>query len=88
MDLIVDQVMQLEVVHIADRDLAGELLAGTAIVNGGLAVVGQIDLGEINDVAVLTHQAEQLGRILGGVLAVPLLAGLGEAVTQVGFVGA
>ena len=50
MDLIVDQVMQLEVVHIADGDLVGELLAGTAVVDGGLAVVGQVDLGEVDDV--------------------------------------
>ena len=28
MDLIVNQVMELEVVHIADGDLGGELLAG------------------------------------------------------------
>ena len=86
MDLIVNQVMQLQVVHIAYRDLAGELFTGTAIIQGGLAVVGQIDLGEVDDMAFLAHQSVQVGRVLGRVFAVPLLAGLGEAVAQVGLV--
>ena len=38
MDLIIDQVMQLEVVHITDGNAVVELLAGAAVVNGGLAV--------------------------------------------------
>ena len=44
MDLIVNKVMQLEVVHITDGDAVIELLTGTAIVNGGLAVAVELDL--------------------------------------------
>ena len=51
MDLIINQVMQLEVVHITDGDAVIELLAGTAVINGGLAVAVQLDLGEVDDMA-------------------------------------
>ncbi len=50
MDLIIDQVMQLEVVHITDGNAVIELFAGAAIVNGGLAIAVQLDLGEVDDV--------------------------------------
>ena len=56
MDLIINQVMQLEVVHITDSNLGGELFSGTAIVYGGLAVIGQVDLAEIDDCLLYTSR--------------------------------
>ena len=41
MDLIVYQMVQLEVVHIADGDAVIELLAGAAVVDDALAVLVQ-----------------------------------------------
>ena len=55
MDIIIDQVMQLEVVHITDGNAVVELVAGTAVINGGLTVAVQLDLGEVDDMALLTH---------------------------------
>ena len=43
-------------VHITDSNLGGELFAGTAIVNGGLAIIGQVDLAEINDCLLYTSR--------------------------------
>ena len=79
--------MQLEVVHIAHGDAVVELLAGAAVVDGGLAVAVQLDLGEVDDVALLAHDLGQLGGILGGVLAVPFGAGIVEGVADVVLTG-
>ena len=83
MDLIIDQVMQLEVVHITNGNAVIELLAGTAIVNGGLAITVQLDLGEVDDVALLTHDLGQLGGICGSILTVPQLTGGVEGIADV-----
>ena len=63
MDLIIDQVMQLQVVHITDGNAVIELFAGAAIVNGGLAIAVQLDLGEVDDVTLLAHDLGELGGI-------------------------
>ena len=87
MDLIIDQVMQLEVVHITDGNAVVELLAGTAVINGGLAVAVQLDLGEVDDVALLAHDLGQLGGISRSVLTMPHLAGGVKGVTDVVLTG-
>ena len=75
MDLIIDQVMQLEVVHITNGNAVIELFTGTAIVNSGLTVTIQLDLGEVDDVTLLAHDLGELGGVSGSILAVPHLAG-------------
>ena len=87
MDLIINEVMQLEVVHITDGNAVIELLTGTAIVNGGLAVAVQLDLGEVDDVALLAHQLGKLGGICRSILAVPHLAGSIEGIADVSLAG-
>ena len=67
--------MQLEVVHITNGNAVIKLFTGTAIVNGSLAVTIQLDLGEVDDVALLAHDLGQLGGICGSILTVPHLAG-------------
>ena len=44
MNLIIDQVMQLEVVHDADRDRVVKLFAGASVVQNGLAVLAHTGL--------------------------------------------
>ena len=41
MDLIIDQMMELEVIRIADRDKVIERLAGAAVVQDRLAVLAE-----------------------------------------------
>ena len=87
MDLIVDQVMQLEVVHITNSNAVIKLFTGTAIVNGSLAVTIQLDLGEVDDVALLAHDLGELGGICGSILAVPHLAGGIKSIADVVLAG-
>ena len=46
MDLIVDQMVELEVVRVADRDALVKRLAGPAVIEDGLAVFGDAALLE------------------------------------------
>ena len=41
MDLIIDQMMELEVIRIADRDKVVERLAGAAVIQDRLAVLAE-----------------------------------------------
>ena len=60
MHLIVNQVVQLQVVHVADRDRALELLAGTSVIQPRLrAGLGQTHaLGNVYRVRELKHLAD------------------------------
>ena len=77
MDLIVNQMMELEIVHIADGHTVVEKLAGSPVIKPGLAVVVESGLGKrIADIVLLgavKHRGHHLdAQLCGGTPEVDL----------------